>query len=237
VPAIGACRRDVGPPAPRGGLLSSAILYVAIVVIWACVLIPRWLRRDTSAGVTASAEQAGDDVSAAAAAEEEPLPEPAPAPRRRESAAAAEERRPVPKEDHGAPADPAHRRVLSARRRLLLMLVGLSIASGVLAGAKMAAWWVIVPPSVMLLGYLLLLRSAAQADAERREMAGSRTVHAAPGAARVPARRPAVAPAAPAAPAASVAEAKIITIPAAPKPAEEEIYDQYADAKLRAVGD
>jgi len=30
-------------------------------------------------------------------------------------------------------------------------------------------------------------------------------------------------------------EAKIISIPAAPDP--EEIYDQYADAKLRAVGD
>ncbi len=170
--------------------MSSAILYVAIVVIWACVLIPRWLRRDTSAAVDASAEQAGDEASAAAA-EEEPLPEPAPAPRRLRSAAAAEERRPVPNENHGAPADPAHRRVLSARRRLLLMLVVLSIASGVLAGAKMAAWWVIVPPSVMLLGYLLLLRSAAQADAERREMAGYRTVRAAAGAARAPARRPA----------------------------------------------
>ena len=32
-------------------------------------------------------------------------------------------------------------------------------------------------------------------------------------------------------------QAKIITILAAPEPAEEEIYDQYADAKLRAVGD
>src|SRR6266567_1589643 len=42
-----------GPPAPatpRGGPLSSAILYVAIVAIWAGVLIPRWLRRDSSAG-------------------------------------------------------------------------------------------------------------------------------------------------------------------------------------------
>jgi len=215
--------------------LSSAILYVAIVVIWACVLIPRWLRRDTSAAVAASGEQAGDEAPVAAAAEEEPLPEPAPAPRRRGSTAA----RPVPDEDRGAPADPAHRRVLSARRRLLLMLVALSIASGVLAGAKMAAWWVIVPPSVMLLGYLLLLRAAAQADAERREMAGYRTARtaarAAAGVARAPARRPARETAA--APAASVAEAKIITIPAAPEPAEEELYDQYADAKLRAVGD
>ena len=116
-----------------------------------------------------------------------------------------------------------------------MMLVVLSIASGVLAGAKMAAWWVIVPPFVMLLGYLLLLRAAAKADAERREMAGYRTARAAGGAVRAPARRPARETAA--APAASVAEAKIITIPAAPEPAEEEIYDQYADAKLRAVGD
>ena len=104
MPAIGACRRDVGPPAPRGGLLSSAILYVAIVVIWACVLIPRWLRRDTSVAVAASAEQAGDEASVAAVSEEEPLPEPAPAPRRRGSAASAEQRQPVRDENHGAPA-------------------------------------------------------------------------------------------------------------------------------------
>ena len=171
--------------------MSSAILYVAIVVIWACVLIPRWLRRDTSAAVAASAEQAGDEASVAAATEEEPLPEPAPAPRRRGSAASAEERRPVRDEDHRAPADPAHQRVLSARRRLLMMLVVLSIASAVLAGAKMAAWWVIVPPFVMLLGYLLLLRTAAKADSERREMAGYRTARVAGGAVRAPARRPA----------------------------------------------
>ena len=36
--------------------MSSAILYVAIVAIWAGVLIPRWLRRDTSAA-TATSEQ------------------------------------------------------------------------------------------------------------------------------------------------------------------------------------
>jgi hypothetical protein len=234
--------------------LSSAILYVAIVVIWACVLIPRWLRRDTSVTAAASVEGAGGETSGPA--EEEPLsepaptpapaPAPAPAPRRRGPAAATEERRPVPGEDHGAPAGPAHRRVLSARRRLLLMLVGLSVASGVLAGAKMAAWWVIVPPSVMLLGYLLLLRAAAKADAERRQTAGYRPARSAAGPARRPARETAKAPAAAAAAAApavpgasgaSGAEAKIITIAAAPEPAEEEIYDQYADAKLRAVGD
>ena len=59
--------------------------------------------------------------------------------------------------------------MLSARRRLLGLLVMLTIGSGALAGTRLAAWWVIVPPSVMLLGYLALLREAAKADAERRE--------------------------------------------------------------------
>ena len=116
------------------------------------------------------------------------------------------------------------------------MLVGLSVASGLLAGAKMAAWWVIVPPSVMLLGYLLLLRAAAKADAERGETARHRVARTAGQAGRAPARR-----AGPVAPAAPAAEARVVSIPAAAEPAPdtapEEIYDQYADAKLRAVGD
>jgi hypothetical protein len=131
------------------------------------------------------------------------------------------------------------------------MLVVLTIASGALAYTKMAAWWVIVPPSVMLFGYLLLLRASAKADAERRERARYRVARTAAGPARAPVRRPASAPraagaTAPVAPksaaeapvaAKSAAEARIISIPAALEPAEEEIYDQYADAKLRAVGD
>jgi hypothetical protein len=129
-----------------------------------------------------------------------------------------------------AESDLGHRRVVSARRRLLLMLVGLGVASGVLAGTRMAAWWVIVPPSVMLLGYLLMLREASKADAERREMARYRADRAA-----AEARRSApAAPGAPGAPGPAPA-AKIIAF--LPPPEEEQIYDQYTDAKLRAVGD
>ena len=125
------------------------------------------------------------------------------------------------------------------------MLFALSVASGVLAGTRMAAWWVIVPPSVMLLGYLLLLREAAKADAERREMARYRMAReaaersSAPVAHAMPvALEGAVASgvlAAHGAHAAHVAPAaKIIAfLP----PPEEQIYDQYRDAKLRAVGD
>jgi len=266
------------PAAPKGEWLSSAILYVAIVAIWAGVLIPRWLRRDSSASTVAA--EAEDETVVDSAIEEEPEPEPAvSAPRRRRRSDASSERRSVPAvpafpvsvpavpavpvsvpavhavhvsgpgsdEDRAEPADRAHRRVLSARRRLLLILLALGIAAGALAGTRMAAWWVVVPPSVMLLGYLLLLRAAVKAGAERREMAQYLMARAAAEAARVPAQRPAPArrvaagrpaasaPASPAARTARASEAKIISIPAAPDP--EEIYDQYADAKLRAVGD
>ena len=64
--------------------------------------------------------------------------------------------------------------MLTARRRLLYMLLVLAIASGALAVTKMAAWWVVVPPTVMLLGYTGMLREASRADAERRELARTR---------------------------------------------------------------
>jgi hypothetical protein len=84
---------------------------------------------------------------------------------------------------------------------------------------------VIIPPSVMLLGYLAVLREAAQADAERRERPRVRTTAVT----RVPA------PVAPAAPPPPAPDAKIIDIGAVQP--DEEFYDQYTDAKLRAVGD
>jgi hypothetical protein len=57
--------------------------------------------------------------------------------------------------------------MLAARRRLLLMLIGLEVAAITLAALGLAAVWVVIPPSIMLIGYLLLLREAAQADTER----------------------------------------------------------------------
>ena len=132
--------------------------------------------------------------------------------------------------------EPEHKRVLSARRRLLGMLLMLVISSGALAFIKLAAWWVVVPPSAMLLGYMALLREAAKADAERRELARTHAASTAPVAApataiaprlaRLPRLLPAPAP-----------DAEVIDISASLGPAGEEFYDQYADAKLRAVGD
>ena len=122
--------------------------------------------------------------------------------------------------------------MLSARRRLLGMLLMLVIGSGALAFTELAAWWVIVPPSVMLLGYMALLREAAKADAERREVARTQAARPAAVAAAPPA-----APPVPAAPPTPAPSAEVIEISASLAPAGEEFYDQYADAKLRAVGD
>ena len=245
--------------------MSSAILYVAIVVIWAGVLIPRWLRRDSSDTAAAAAERA--EAEAAAALEfaagsastdsvdsgVEPTRVPGPGSRRRREAPQS-----VPDESVTGDAlasgplasgplasgplasgplagDPGHRRVLAARRRLLIMLLALSVASGVLAETRMAAWWVIVPPSVMLLGYLLLLREAAKADAERREMARYRMDREAAERRSAPVAH--VTPAVPVAAAPAPAPAPAAKIIAFLPPPEEQIYDQYTDAKLRAVGD
>ena len=117
----------------------------------------------------------------------------------------------------------------AARRRLLDMLLAMAIGSGTLAFTGLAAWWVIVPPLIMLLGYLAVLREAAKADAERRELvrpAAAAPAPAAPAAPAAPPARPVPAP-----------DAEVIDISASLTRAGEEFYDQYADAKLRAVGD
>lgn len=222
--------------------MSSAILYVAIVAIWAGVLIPRWLRRDSAAG-----QRASEDLTRAEAetsAPDEVAAEPAPPPRSRDDTAGSAAR-PARSQERAAPrvraeapvpapaevSDGGHPKVLAARRRLLYLLLVLAIGSGALAVTKMAAWWVVVPPTIMLLGYTGMLREASKADAERRELARTRATAAAAVAA---ARRDA--PPVPAAPV-PVPDAEVIDISASLSVAGHKFYDQYADAKQRAVGD
>ena len=259
------------PVAPRGGLLSSAILYVAIVVIWAGVLIPRWLRRDTSAATAVCEPESGAEEPAE---ESERVEEMAGAGQRLGPSSRGRRRPPVeaggagvdgtgsgrtgvdgtgvdgtgvdgtgvdgtgrrpagsPRRDRDR--DRAH--MLSARRRLLGLLVLLAVASGALAERRLAAWWVVLPPIVMLLGYLGLLREASKADAERLRAARSRAAREPVAAVRP---RAASAGAVPAdVPEVDERRAEVIEISATWEQAEEEeLYDQDADAKRRAVGD
>ncbi len=260
--------------------MSSAILYVAIVVIWAGVLIPRWLRRDTSAATAGSQQESEAEESVEESERVEDMagagerPGPSSRDRRRRPAetggpkagdpkagdpvvaspvvaspvvastvvaspvvaspvVADTERRPTVSPARVRDRDRAH--MLSARRRLLGLLVLLAIASGALAERRLAAWWVVLPPIVMLLGYLGLLREASKADAERLRAARSRAARD-PAAAR---SRAASAGAASAeAPEVPERRAEVIEISATWEQVEvEELYDQDADAKRRAVGD
>src|ERR1700733_6377593 len=126
--------------------MSSAILYLAIIAIWACVLIPRWLRRDSAHGaavvppvtseapVLAEPDVAADsDIEDGEADEgspgyadgdvdDEPIPAPAAEP---------------------LSAEESRRRLPAARRRLLLMLLGLEVAAIALAYLGLAALWVV----------------------------------------------------------------------------------------------
>jgi hypothetical protein len=218
----------------RGGSLSSAILYLGIVLIWACVLIPRWLRRDHSAP-----KPVADDL--------EPFEQVAPAEPAASSATEADQTpddAPAPEPVRGTSPSVERQRVLAARRRMLWMLLALLVAAMALSALKLAAWWVVLPPTVMLLGYILLLREAAHADAERASASPSR--------ARTRARPVVHAKAAP--PPTPAPEAEVIEFSAAPAVSADDegysiepvatvdatdggLYDQYVDARLRAVGD
>jgi hypothetical protein len=206
--------------------LSSTILYLAIVAIWAGVLVPRWLRREPHRETSVHSHHVDGGAADVPAEADRAYARPAP---------------PAVAERGG------RARVMTARRRLFCILVALTVAAVVAATAGLATWWVAVPPVGMLAGYVLLLREAARADAELRATRADRADRA--GHRRVSAR-PAAGPVAPAAGQGSstAADTAGAAVPgdAASATAEVvdlmsrvdgELYDQYADAKLRAVGD
>jgi hypothetical protein len=158
--------------------MSSAILYLAIVAIWACVLIPRWLRRDSARGGAAPATLDSHMPAEPEAAAADDLGSPAPGPEADQPGEDLVPAAPLPQLTGPERAADSRRRMLAARRRLLLMLIGLEIAAIALAAIGLAAVWVIVPPTIMLGGYLLLLREAAQADLEHAQRAADAAARA-----------------------------------------------------------
>ena len=147
--------------------MSSAILYVAIVAIWACVLIPRWLHRETAGTETESTDHSSERI----------VPSPLRAPSSSSSPEVEASRgdAPLGRPRAPLPQTETRRRMLAARRRMLLMLLALQAAAVSLTVLHLAALWVLLPPTIMLVGYLLLLREAAQADAEHAERHASRS--------------------------------------------------------------
>ncbi|MFI0351403.1 hypothetical protein [Actinomadura sp. 9N407] len=178
--------------------MSSAVLYLAIVAVWAVVLVPMWLRRDGESNISRLLHKR-EDLDEETTEDPEPLetPEvletPETRPQRRSGRAAVIARR---------------RRRTSGLSLLLATTLGL-IAGGV------APWWITLPPILLLAGHLALLRVAVGVDIARRQD------HAA----RAAARRARPVPEEP--------KAEIIELVT---PADEEVFDQYADDR-RAVGE
>ncbi|WP_063780539.1 divisome protein SepX/GlpR [Nonomuraea sp. SBT364] len=189
--------------------MSGAFLYLAIVIMWLCVLVPMWLRRDKNN--LAELVELEEHYTG-----EHQLPDLT---------------RP-PQEEDEAPADyvdprqfRARRRaiIVARRRRLLFFTLLLVVASLVTAALQLIPWWAVAPSGVIMLGYLAFLRMAVQVDRERRQ----RAARARERNRRIRDRRAAEL-------AAQQAEAEIIEFEARQA---DVLFDQYAEPPRRAVGD
>jgi hypothetical protein len=259
--------------------MSSAILYLAIVAIWAFLLVPRWVRRghvasfaggsagsessgvaevESPAGAGLANRASGDDAEPggdydADDADTAPMPAvviPPEAPvgsaRSGDSGGSSASGAGGSEDDAegrtrslrtSGPARPVISRgkAMQARRRLLTILVLLGGAAASCTVLRLTSPWVCVPPAVMLGMYVLLLRETAMADSERGER------RAAVAAAE---RREALARSR-AAWAARTPQPVTVTVPASPSAQiidisgrlRDQLYDQYEDAAIRAVGD
>ena len=126
---------------------------------------------------------------------------------------------------------------------MLWLLITLTAVGAGLVYLRLAAWWIIIPPVALLGGYLLVLREAARADAEAREFLVVQARHAR----KAEARRRAEAEAAPRRTTGTSVPGGLVPDSAETDPRAEiidiservgdQLYDQHADARLRAVGD
>ena len=224
------------------------MLYLAIVAIWAVVLVPRWLRPRAAPPqpVPVPAESPDAEVREPAGPAQDAgvaRPVSADAPDAAGGAVGGEavagpvvsgedarDEEAAPEPEVAAPS-PVSRRteVLKARRRLLSTLIALTVAAAGLAVTRIDAYWIVIPPTVLLAGYVVLLREFAHIDAERaRRAAPIRRTEAGAQTGREPV--PAATPAVPAA----LGGAEIIDISGR---VGDQVYDQYSDAANRAVGD
>ena len=212
--------------------MSTTILYLAIVAIWAGFLVPAWIRRPHGAEAEADIGDADVDdaeagVDAKAAVDAEAVDEDvtsAAVPAEDEWAATESE-----VEAGSVPAPPQSRQqMLRARRRVLATLLAVTVGAAAGVARGLLPWWTAVPPTITLVLYVLLLREVAKAEAEAARRRAHLTGQAAGADAeerRGPAWRAPVGP---------EPIAEVIDIS---NRVGDQLYDQYADAAVRAVGD
>jgi hypothetical protein len=205
--------------------VSSTILYLAIVAVWAVVLVPMWLRRDTEATtLTRILHRRHDDpaVPEDLPVAEDPLEEDSPAP--------ADEEEPAEPVTEPARRRPGRAAVIARRRRRTSGLSLLLVATVIAITTGLAPWWTVLAPIGLLAGHLCLLRVAVGMDAARRQahLAARATARAAAQAAEEASRREAE----------EAAHAEVIELRELDaRNRTRAVFDQYAEDGLRAVGD
>ncbi|MDQ1684722.1 MAG: hypothetical protein QOC82_1459 [Frankiaceae bacterium] len=151
----------------------SAVILAVIVIMWAVVLVPMWLRRHDAATESRSA----DKFSAAMRVLSRRQPSSGSAryvlmPRRESAASVHVSGAAAPR--RAAPAAPRRKASLAVRRRrLLLGLVGVAVLTMVLAVAGVMGWVLQFVVDLIVVGFVVHLRvqarrSAAVARARRR---------------------------------------------------------------------
>ena len=241
--------------------MSSAVLYFAIIAIWAGFLVPAWLRRPHNAAHAAVASAEGEltvqyeeeltstgsgagaegrihvEVSEHVYVDEEYRSAYSGAPEYADDFGPEYPESELPAEAGSGPPAPrpsqSREQMLRARRRMLTILVAMTAVTGLFTYMGLVAWWIVVPPAGLLVLYVLLLREIAMADAE---LARKRAAWEAAEARAYARHMRAQARAEREAHEASLANsgAKIIDISGR---VSDQLYDQYADAAVRAVGD
>lgn len=202
--------------------MSPVFLYLAIVVMWLCVLVPMWLRRDKS-----NLAEIEEFYAAEPAEPLEPEIEPVAGaslmePERVEEDTPTLERTPAEMRHMRA----RHRAIIVARRRRLLFFCTLlMIASVITAAVKIIPWWGVAPSVVVMGAYMTFLRIATGIDRERRQRAMTARAERQR---RIRERRRLEELAA------QQAEAEIIEFTARQA---DVLFDQYAEPPRRAVGD
>lgn len=163
----------------------SGLIYAAIALLWAAVLIPMWLKSHDSSTGERSAERFGqamrvlsrragsDDVPDAA--DEAALEPRRSSPRRasRPKSAAAEAR---PRRQVTAPRRrPARASIARRRARTLFVLIGVTGLIAVLAVVGLLPMWALLPVVVLLVAFVVHLRTQAmRSQAVRRPQRQSR---------------------------------------------------------------
>jgi hypothetical protein len=195
-------------------VVSSVLLYLAIVVMWLCVLIPMWLRRDkTNLAELVELEEHYTG--------EHQLPDLD----NLDPSDADEDDGTAPSEVEKVDVRQFRLRrraiIVARRRRLLFFTALLMLASVVTAAVEMIPWWGVAPSVVITLAYMAFLRIAVQVDRERRNrgrQARAERLRRAREQRRV----------------VEEAEAEIIDLAALHA---DVLFDQYAEPPKRAVGD